>query len=108
MSLIYLLNGIAAIRWISRVAVSFSFRMSHLHFLFHYSTISIDIIPDIGYNIFTMHSTKEAAEKLGLSQDHVRLLSRTGILKAKKLGHDWIVLSLDYKRKRKPGGGRKK
>ena len=53
-----------------------------------------------------MHSTKEAAEKLGLSQDHVRLLCRKGIIEAKKLGHDWIVLSLDYERKRKPRTGK--
>jgi excisionase family DNA binding protein len=51
-----------------------------------------------------MYSTKEAAERLGLSQDHVRLLSRKGIIKAKKLGHDWIVLELNYQRKRKPKG----
>ena len=51
-----------------------------------------------------MYSTKEAAEKLGLSQDHVRLLARKGFIKAKKLGHDWVVLSLDYKRKRAPKG----
>lgn len=48
-----------------------------------------------------MYSTSEAAEKLGLSQDHVRLLARTGVIEAKKLGHDWIVLNLDYKRKRR-------
>ena len=54
-----------------------------------------------------MYSTKEAAERLGLSQDHVRLLSRKGVIEAKKLGHDWVVLSLDYKRKRKPKGGKK-
>ncbi|KTB48670.1 DNA binding domain, excisionase family [Dehalogenimonas alkenigignens] len=49
-----------------------------------------------------MYSTKEAAEKLGLSQDHVRLLARTGQIKAKRLGHDWVILGLDYKRKRQP------
>ena len=49
-----------------------------------------------------MYSTKETAEKLGLSQDHVKLLARKGIIKAKKLGRDWVVLSLDYQRKRKP------
>lgn len=48
-----------------------------------------------------MYSTSEAAEKLGLSQDHVRLLARTGVIEAKKLGHDWVVLNLDYKRKRR-------
>lgn len=54
-----------------------------------------------------MYSTKEAAERLGLSQAHVKLLARKGIMEAKKLGHDWVVLSLDYKRKRKPKGGGK-
>jgi len=49
-----------------------------------------------------MYSTKEAAERLGLSQDHVGLLARKGLIEAKRLGHDWVVLSLDYKRKRKP------
>jgi len=49
-----------------------------------------------------MYSTKEAAEKLGLSQDHVKLLARTGDIEAKKVGRAWIILSLDYKRKRKP------
>lgn len=49
-----------------------------------------------------MYSTKEAALKLGLSSDHVRLLVRTGRIKGKKLGHDWVVLSLEYKRKREP------
>ena len=49
-----------------------------------------------------MYSTREAAQKLGLSPDHVKLLARKGKIKAKKLGHDWVILSLDYKRKRKP------
>ena len=54
-----------------------------------------------------MYSTKEAADKLGLSQEHVRLLSRKGVIKAKKLGHDWVVLDLNYKRERRPKGGKK-
>ncbi len=54
-----------------------------------------------------MYSTKEAAELLGLSQDHVRLLARTGLIKAKKVGRDWVVLELDYTRKRKPKEKRK-
>jgi len=54
-----------------------------------------------------MYSTKEAAEKLGLSQDHVRLLVRKGLIKGKKLGHDWVVLDLNYQRKRRPKGGKK-
>jgi DNA binding domain, excisionase family len=49
-----------------------------------------------------LYSTKEAAEKLGLEESYVRRLLESGQLKGKKLGHDWAVLSLDYKRKRKP------
>ena len=48
-----------------------------------------------------MYSTREAAEKLGLSQNQVRYLLTKGEIKGKKLGHDWVVLSLDYKRKRR-------
>ena len=54
-----------------------------------------------------MYSTKEAANKLGLSPDHVRLLARNGVIQAKKVGRDWVVLSLDYQRKRKPKEKRK-
>ena len=49
-----------------------------------------------------MYSTKEAAEKLGLSQDRVRVLAKQGVIPAKKLGHDWVILNLAYRRKRKP------
>jgi excisionase family DNA binding protein len=49
-----------------------------------------------------MYSTEEAARILGLSQDHVRLLARTGVISAKKVGRDWVVLDLNYTRKRKP------
>ncbi|MFC2045324.1 hypothetical protein ACFLUH_01430 [Chloroflexota bacterium] len=52
-----------------------------------------------------MYSTKEAGEKLGLSQDHVRLLARKGIINAKRLGHDWVIIDLNYTRKRKAKGG---
>ena len=48
-----------------------------------------------------MHSTKEAAERLGLSQAHVKLLARKGLIEAKKIGRDWVVLDLNYTRKRK-------
>lgn len=54
-----------------------------------------------------MYSTKEAAEKLGMSPDHIRLLARTGLIKATKVGRDWVVLDLNYKRKRRPKGGKK-
>ena len=64
-------------------------------------TLSVIIHPEV----MLMYSTKEAAERLGLSHDHVRLLARKGVIQAKKLGHDWIVLELNYKRKRKPKGG---
>ncbi len=49
-----------------------------------------------------MYSVKEAADKLGISPVHLRLLLKKGDVKGKKLGHDWVVLELDYKRKRKP------
>ena len=56
-----------------------------------------------------MYSVKEAAAKMGISGGHLRLLLKRGEIEGKKLGHDWLVLSLDYKRKRKPktnkGGG---
>jgi len=53
-----------------------------------------------------MYSTREAAKKIGLSEDHVRLLARKGLVEAKKIGRDWVVLELNYKRKRKPKGGK--
>jgi excisionase family DNA binding protein len=49
-----------------------------------------------------MYSVKEAASKLGISDSHCRRLLEKGEIHGKKLGHDWVVLSLDYKRKRKP------
>jgi excisionase family DNA binding protein len=52
--------------------------------------------------------TKEAGEQLGISQDHVRRLLEQGKIKGKKLGRDWVVLSLDYKRRRKPKGGKRR
>jgi excisionase family DNA binding protein len=52
-----------------------------------------------------VYSTKEAAERLGLSPDHVKRLARDGLIEAKKVGRDWVVLSLDYERKRKPKRG---
>jgi len=66
--------------------------------------------PDIGYNRHernAMYSTKEAANRMGISPDHLRHLLALGKIEGKRLGHDWVVLELDYKRKRKPGGGRK-
>jgi excisionase family DNA binding protein len=48
-----------------------------------------------------IYSVKEAAERLSLDPSQVRRLLKSGNIKGKKLGHDWVVLSLDYKRKRK-------
>jgi len=61
----------------------------------------------IVYNYSEMYSVKEAASKLGISESHCRRLLESGGIYGKKLGHDWVVLSLDYKRKRKPKGGMK-
>jgi hypothetical protein len=52
-----------------------------------------------------MWSVKEAAQTIGISERQLRLLLETGKVEGKKLGHDWVVLSLDYKRKRKVKGG---
>ena len=49
-----------------------------------------------------MYSVKEASNKMGISDSHCRRLLEKGEIKGKKLGHDWVVLSLEYKRKRKP------
>ena len=54
-----------------------------------------------------MYNTKEASEKMGISESHLRLLLMKGEIKGKKLGRDWVVLSLDHQRKRKPKGGKK-
>jgi excisionase family DNA binding protein len=54
-----------------------------------------------------MYSVNEAAKKMGISERHLRLLLKKGEIEGKKLGHDWVVLSLDYKRKRKPKGEKK-
>jgi excisionase family DNA binding protein len=53
----------------------------------------------------TLLSVKEAAGKLGLSERHLRLLLKMGEVKGKKLGGTWVVLSLDYIRKKKRKGG---
>ena len=52
-----------------------------------------------------MWSVKEAAQGMGISERYLRDLLESGQVEGKKLGHDWVVLSLEYKRKRKPKGG---
>jgi hypothetical protein len=55
------------------------------------------------YNSYVenLYSVKEAAGMLGLDPSQVRRLLAKGEIKGKKLDRDWVVLSLDYKRKRK-------
>jgi excisionase family DNA binding protein len=59
------------------------------------------IIPSSVYNI-GMYTVKEAAEKLGLDESHIRRLLIEGKIKGKKWGRDWMVEELNYERKRKP------
>ncbi len=49
-----------------------------------------------------MYSVKEAAKEMGLSESHLRLLLRNGEVKGKRLTRDWVVLDLNYARRRKP------
>ena len=52
-----------------------------------------------------MFSVREAAIRIGVSERQLRFLLKSGEVKGKKLGRDWVVLDLNYKRKRKPKGG---
>jgi len=54
-----------------------------------------------------MYSVKEAAQQMGISERHLRLLLRNAEVKGKRLARDWVVLDLNYTRKRKPKGGKK-
>jgi len=54
-----------------------------------------------------IYSVKEASQKIGLDTSQVRKLLAKGDIEGKKLGHDWVVLNLGYKRKRKPKGNLK-
>jgi len=54
-----------------------------------------------------MYSVREAALEMHISDSHCRRLLERGQIKGRKLGHDWVVLSLDYTRKRKPKGEKK-
>jgi excisionase family DNA binding protein len=51
-----------------------------------------------------MYTVREAAGKIGVSERYLRLLLSTGKIEGRKLGRDWIVLKLDYKRKRRIKG----
>jgi excisionase family DNA binding protein len=54
-----------------------------------------------------IYSVKETADVLGISERRVRKLLEEGRLEAKKIGRDWVVLDLNYSRKRKLKGGKK-
>lgn len=64
----------------------------------------LDFIPAYRYNIpmADIYSVDEAAQKLGLDQSQIRRLLRKGEIKGRKLARDRVVLSLNYKRKRRP------
>jgi excisionase family DNA binding protein len=49
-------------------------------------------------------TTKEAGNRIGLSDSQIRSLIKAGKIRAVKLGHDWLVVAdlLDYRRRRKP------
>lgn len=49
-----------------------------------------------------MYSVKEASRRIGVSESHLRLLLQRGEIKGVKLARDWVVLDLNYTRKRKP------
>lgn len=52
-----------------------------------------------------MWGTKEAAKRLGISEQRVRKLLAEGRIKGKKLNGTWVVLELAYTKKKR--GGRK-
>ncbi|MBC8273860.1 MAG: helix-turn-helix domain-containing protein [Chloroflexi bacterium] len=54
------------------------------------------------------YSVEEAAKLSKISSQHIRYLLSKGEILGKKLGRDWVVLSLDYIRKRKPKERRSK
>ena len=54
-------------------------------------------------------STPQAAERLGVTRQHVGMLIRTGELKAQKVGRQWIIdkRSIEaFERRDRPGPGR--
>jgi len=53
-----------------------------------------------------MYSVKEASAKLGISERRIRQLLVQGRIEGKRLGCDWVVLDLNYQRRRKPKTGK--
>ena len=84
----------------------------------HWVIQAIRLLTNIPASVYNSHMTNiysvnEAAQKLGLDPSQIRRLLAKGEIEGKKLGRDWVVLSLNYKKKkfgvgRKPKGGRKK
>jgi len=68
--------------------------------------IQLDVIGVNAHNLPSYY-TSETTKIMGISPVHLRYLSGKGEVEGKKLGHDWVVLSLDYKRRRKPKTSRK-
>ena len=68
--------------------------------------LSVDFMRENEYNAnereSRMYSTKEAAERLGLSEAHVRKLLAQGEISGRRIGKIWVVLDLNYQRKRRP------
>jgi excisionase family DNA binding protein len=68
-------------------------------------TYYLTTITAYGYNetmTNDIYSTAEAARLIGVSERQIRFLLKQGQLQGKRMGRDWIVFNLDYKRKRKP------
>ena len=59
------------------------------------------------YQIYSTKAVVDRVDRLVLSKVQVRLLARTGVPKTKKVGRDWVVLELDYRRKSKSKGSDK-
>ncbi|MBN1375128.1 MAG: helix-turn-helix domain-containing protein [Dehalococcoidia bacterium] len=49
-----------------------------------------------------MYTTYEASRLIGVSERQVRTLLKQGKLEGQKIGRDWVIFNLNYKRKRKP------
>ena len=57
-------------------------------------------------NDLKLYSVKQADTRMGISQQHLRLLLKNGIVDGVKLDGTWVVLDLNYTGKRKPKGGK--
>jgi excisionase family DNA binding protein len=54
-------------------------------------------------------TVKEASERLRITESQICRIIRQGKIKARRLGYMWLIEadSLDYRRQRKPKGGKK-